>query len=531
MRTSPTLLATLALALACGRARVRDLDNADSGTDAGTDAGSEAGSDAGSDGGADAGVTYSISRVALHVHSAISHDACDHHGTDGGPLATLDQDCLDQLEAALCASRIDVAFLTDHPRYMDDKSLPDDLLLRGRGEIPITDGQGNVTGMRLACGAQLSAGWEGTHTMPLGLVRLPSDDAAYGTHVDVNTTLAAEQAMVAAVHDAGGIVWTAHSEAPDISASNLQQLQTDGMEWYNVHGNFIALLGGQGDLVGGTFDLGSIGQLVDALKGLEPFLKGGHGAADLAYLPLLRAHFPEVGLQKWHQVLGARRVSAALGNDVHQNVSVKPLCKGALAMAACQVAAAAYPNVLTSLAAGGQLLLSDGERIDSYARVLRWLNNRALVKSPGIDGAREAMAHGRAYGVFAVLGEPGPVAFQARTASGDVLEMGDEGAAQGATLLVRLPDPPAPELGPRWTAADAARAQLHTLLWRTTAGGPELAAEWWQNSTRVEFAAPGPGHYSVEMRIVPRHLDGLGASLALVGSEYRWVLMNAIELR
>ena len=61
--------------------------------------------------------------------------------------------------------------------------------------------------------------------------------------------------------------------------------------------------------------------------------------------------------------------------------------------------------------------------------------------------------------------------------------------------------------------------------------GPELAAEWRQNSTRVEFAAPGPGFYSVEMRIVPRHLDGLGASAFLAGSEYRWVLMNAIELR
>jgi len=35
----------------------------------------------------------------------------------------------------------------------------------------------------------------------------------------------------------------------------------------------------------------------------------------------------------------------------------------------------------------------------------------------------------------------------------------------------------------------------------------------------------------VEMRIVPRHLDGLGASAFLAAAEYRWVLMNAIELR
>src|SRR5260221_2983883 len=245
MRTS--FILCLALALACARAQVHELANEDAGSDAGADAAvsGDAGTDAGTDAGADAGpVTYSIQRVALHVHSAISHDACDHHSTDGGPLMSLDQDCLDQLEAALCSAKIDVAFLTDHPRYMDSKPLPDDLLLRGRGEQPLYDGQGNVKGMVLPCGTQVAAGWEGTHTMPLGLARLPIDDNAYGTHVDTSTSLADEQAMVAAVHASGGIVFTAHSEEPDITAANLQQLGTDGMEWYNVHGNFIALLGG-----------------------------------------------------------------------------------------------------------------------------------------------------------------------------------------------------------------------------------------------------------------------------------------------
>ena len=504
MRTSPVIL--LAAAIACGRARVQQsggAPRADGGTaDAGgisTDAGSTA----------DAGpVTYSIARVALHVHSAISHDACDHHATDGGPLASLDQDCLDQLEAALCSAKLDVAFLTDHPRFMDDKPMADDVLLRGRGEVPLRDADGNVVGMQLPCGTQVAAGWEGTHTMPLGLARMPADDNAFGTHIDANTSLA------------------------DIPASMLQSLKTDGMEWYNVHGNFIALLGGQGDLVGGTIDLPHIADLFDALKDLEPFLQGGNGAADLAYLPLLKAHFPEVGVQKWHQVLGARFVAAGLGNDVHRNVSVKPLCKGALAMAACQAVGAAYPNILTALGTGGQFMLTDNERLDSYARVLRWLNNRALVKSPGIDGAREARGHGRSYGVFAVLGEPGPVSFRARTAAGDVLQMGDSGNANGATLLVRLPDLPTPELGPQWSAADAARAQVHTLLWRTTADGPQLAAEWRQNSTSVEFTAPGPGMYSVEVRVTPHHLDNLvGSGASLTSTEYRWVLMNAIQLQ
>jgi hypothetical protein len=529
MRTS--LLCVAMAALACGRSRVEPASDSpipDAGAVASTP-------DAGVTPTPDAGPAYSVARVAFHLHSAISHDACDHHATNGGPLAGLDQDCLDQLESALCADRIDVAFLTDHPSFMDDKSIEDDVLLRGRGETPVRDANGNVVGMRLDCHdgrtVELAPGWENQHTMPLGLRRLMTNRSAYGTPTNAATSFADEQVALAAVHEAGGIYFTAHSEEPELPASLLKSLPTDGMEWYNVHGNIIALIGGQGDLLGGSFDLAHIRQFIDTIKDLEPFLLGGHAEADLVYLVLLQAHFPEVGLQKWHEVLGSRFIAGGLGNDVHQNVSVKPLCKGALAMAVCKAAAALYPNVLTALAAEGQLLLSDGKRIDSYARVIRWLNNRALVTGPGIDAARDAMGRGRSYGVFAVLGEPGPVRFQARSSSGALLEMGDQGSAAGATLIARMPDRPAPELGAQWSAADAQRAQLHALLWRTTPSGPALAAEWRDFSAQVELPAPGPGSYSLEIRLVPHHLDGLlGSARPLAANEFRWVLTNAIVL-
>jgi hypothetical protein len=471
-------------------------------------------------------VTYRIARVALHLHSAISHDACDHHGADGGPLASLDQDCLDQLEAALCADRIDVAFLTDHPRYMDSKPIEDDVLLRGRGETALRGADGAVTGAQLPCGTQLAAGWEGTHTMPLGLSRLltDTDPDAYHIAIDDSTSIADMQTALATVHAAGGVLFTAHSEGVDLPEPVLEQVLTDGMEWYNVHGNFIALLGGAGDLLTGPGPR----EVIDSIKDLEPFLWGGRAEADLGLLPLLKVHFPETGMQKWVQVLAARPIAAGLGNDVHRNVSVAPLCKGAVAMAACQAVSTLYPNVLTALAAGGQLLLSDGERMDSYARVLRWFNNRALVTSMDIAGAREAIGRGRSYGLFAVFGEPGAVSFQARAADGTLLQMGDQGAAAGATLLLRLPDPPSPELGPQWTAADAARAQLHAIVWR----GEDQLAAFDTFSAEVELPVDAPGRYWVEIRLVPHHLDGLVAgSSELTSAEYRWVLMNAIDLR
>src|SRR5438309_1451473 len=255
LRTSAVLL--LWSALGCGRARIQQVDtppDAAVGTPPAADDAGNAPEDAGAQASADAGpVTWQIARVALHLHSAISHDACDHHGTDGGPLVSLDQDCLDQLEAALCSQRIDVAFLTDHPRYMDSKPIEDDVLLRGRGEMALRDGSGAVIGAQLPCGTQVSPGWEGTHTMPLGLTRQLTDaeSNAYRTHTDNTETMADIQAALATVHAAGGVYFTAHSEEPDLPESLLEQLPTDGMEWYNIHGNFIALLGGQGALLTG----------------------------------------------------------------------------------------------------------------------------------------------------------------------------------------------------------------------------------------------------------------------------------------
>src|SRR5262249_33750099 len=154
----------------------------------------------------------------------------------------------------------------------------------------------------------------------------------------------------------------------------------------------------------------------------------------------------------------------------HQNVSVAPLCKGAVAQAACQLAGAAYPNVLTALANGGPLLLDDGQRIDSYARVLRWLNNRVPVRAGSVRAVTAALGSGAGYGVFAVLGEPGAVDLWAEGPAGHV-GMGQAGDWTNAVISARLPDLPAPELGAQWTPDDAARAELRAVLWRTTVAG------------------------------------------------------------
>src|SRR5207237_3005622 len=88
----------------------------------------------------DAGFAWQTARVALHVHSAISHDACDGHSKDGGALATLDQACLHQLKDALCATKLDVALLTDHPAHMDERPFLEDLLYEPQRGETLVDG-------------------------------------------------------------------------------------------------------------------------------------------------------------------------------------------------------------------------------------------------------------------------------------------------------------------------------------------------------------------------------------------------------
>ena len=543
--------AAVFLLAACGRRAEIGLSPADAGEDAGSDAGADAGADAGFDAGADAGSDagspagpdsgpWSTARAILHLHSPLSHDACDGHSDLVGTLAARDQSCLQQLFDALCADKIDVAFVTDHPSYVRDQTFEDALLFQGhagqalldRTGAPVPPGAQGATTDRVSCpggrSVLVATGWEGTHTLPLGLEQKLADPM-YSVATTGDAPLADQQALLAAIHDAKGIYFTAHSEEPDLPASRLVELKTDGMEWYNPHGNFKHLLGQ--DQVGGGIDYTQLPTILGSLKGLEPFLAGSSGQADLILLDLLQAGFPEQGYDKVHEVIGQRRIATGLGSDVHQNVSVKPLCKGAVAMAACKAVAGAYPNLLTELAAGGQLVLSDGVRLDSFARIMRWLNNRVLVHEVSMPAVRDALGAGRSYGLFAVFGEPGGYAVWADTSAGR-LELGGEGPAAGAVLHARLPDLPVPELGAQWTPAEAALAQLHVILFRTTAAGKVVAGEWTQFGAQVDVPAPGPGAYTFEVRLTPKHLAaGLGPASKLAEGEYRWILPNPVFLR
>jgi hypothetical protein len=174
-------------------------------------------------------------------------------------------------------------------------------------------------------------------------------------------------------------------------------------------------------------------------------------------------------------------------------------------------------------------LLADGERVDSYRRMMIWFSNHLLVRP--IDGGgfddralKEALKAGRLYGVFEVLGFP--VGFDYRAeAAGLVHEMGEEVALADHPVLIaarpRLRDPDPKAAAPLITTR---------ILRATDHGFEELASS---TTADVSFMPTAPGAYRAEVRITPHHLAAyLGGYTGTIDvRDFPWVYSNPIYVR
>ena len=475
----------------------------------------------------DAEPAWQEMRGAVHVHSVFSHDACDGNGLPGGLPDPL---CMAQLRDSLCGAGFAFVGLTDHPSFMRDHAFVDDLLFdASAGDVLVEEG-GEAIANRMACpgGATVlvTAGYEANHTMPIGLKgHLPTPELYSG--VDDAMLLADAQALVDGLKAGGAVTALAHSEGEDLSAQRIVDAGFEAMEWYNPHGNFKTVLGG--DTV-----TGDPLAVIDLVKSMESFLLGSDSgaSADLLYL-LLLPEWPQAGFDKWREVNRQASVTGLLGSDVHQNVSVDPVCGSDPGVQAlCAVAAAAWPNALTLLLSGGQITLADGERIDGYDRIFRWLDNRVLATEATHGAITQSIRDGRSFGVFRVFGEPEGFAFTADFGDGVARALGADREGP-ATMRVVAPIPEAIEGGAPFTPADAGNASVRITLLRTDAAGTVVV--------RDEVVAPGAvleqpvadaGAYSVEIHVTPHHLaTALGDESALADIEYLWVITNPIRVR
>lgn len=402
----------------------------------------------------------------VHAHSAYSHDACDGQPRNGAGV--YDEACFSDFRRDVCAAKHDFVFLTDHGDSFVENEFPDVLLHRPMlGDTLVTHGAG-PTANRLSCPdadpVLVMAGTE-TGTMPVGLERHLQDRGLY-SGTDARSIDAAKQV--------GAVVLVAHTE--DWTLEQLSTMPLDGFEMFNLHRASLQNLGTAAELV------------------LEV------DRADLSGLPHPDAFFTSFTLDdqtyfsRWGTLFarGVRRVTT-MGTDCHRNT---------------------FPQ-----------LLQDGERIDSYRRMMSMFANHLLVR-PEADSSfddrslKEALRARRLYGTFDFLGVPTGFDFFAK--EGDVVrEMGDEARlSAGVTFEVTAP---------RVRDLDAAAPQptITTRLLRAIEGGWEEVAK--TTDATLRFSPTQPGAYRAEIRIVPAHLRAhLGKRLTFGRAERPWVMANAI---
>jgi hypothetical protein len=411
-------------------------------------------------------------RGIIHLHSPFSHDACD-----GDPRAfdgALDEDCLADLKRGLCTTRMDYAALTEHDDSMADDAFEDLLLVRGNDELIEIDSEPRAA--RVACESGhtvvLFTGGE-NDLMPIMIDRHPAGTAQQRHDFYNANSVAAVQAFA----DIGGMTVIPHAEG--WTTDEIRALAPAGLEVYQLHANIDPGIRADDLGLDGPAAIQAVLEFADTSEtGPEP---------DLALLSFLEPNTPSI--THWDALLGeGMRLFGTAGTDAHQN---------------------ALP-----------IEMRDGERGDSYRRMIRWFSNVALVTDRDDPAAIEdAVRAGRLFIAFELFGTP--VGFDA--VAGDV-EIGGE-VEPGATLTVTVPTVyelddslPAPVIRARILRVNADGTTTEV----AAGAGPTVEAT---------LTDDGPA-YRVEVLITPHHL---GPYLGSLGTEHAereqvWVYSNPFYL-
>ena len=431
-----------------------------------------------SDAGADSGPPGPLAvrgwlhaRAGLHVHSTHSHDACDGDPwPDGAPNAA----CVDDLRRGACAAGFSALFLSEHSGTMADVPFEEVLVpLHREGDRWLGPAGATVAlGLRCPDGSEIAVlpGAENA-LMPLALDRHP--EAA-----DLNARYRGRSVEdVEAFAAAGAVTFVNHTE--DWETGEIAALPVDGIEVYNLHANIDPKTN------------------LAALSRAGPFLALGEDAPDPDLAPLGFLLESEAGLAHWSRLAQQRRTVGVLAHDSHQNVK--------------------------------ELLgpFSDGDRLDSYRRVLAWFSDVLLVRQVDTASLKEALRGGRLYVAFDFLGRP--VGFDALVvdAAGEVVCEQGAGVPFSDGLEVRVTLPALSEEVQEGVDPPEIRARLL----RMEADGTTFVVA--ESLSDPSWAVPAPGVYRVEVRIVPHHLrPRLGTTATeLSERDLPWIYGNPFYLQ
>lgn len=417
-------------------------------------------------------------RSIVHLHSTHSHDACDDKPRLEGMY---NMPCLMSLRQALCAARIDIAWLTDHPTHMTEVPFEDALLhLPQEGDALILEDQAPIANV-ISCADSshkvlVRVGAE-DELMPVGLKRHLSTDEAERLRLHNNRDQEAADAM----RDAGALVWQAHSEERTIEV--LRAVPLDGMEIYQLHANIDPNRREEWLGLDPTAPIIALAPFLRARNLMHP---------DLAFLAFLEDNTPS--LKRWASLLVERPVVGSAGTDAHENVFRQET--------------------------------TDGERLDSYRRMMSWFSNYVLVDDVAQDllpeASQRALSQGRLFIGFDVLGDPSGFGAWLEV-EGQRHEIGASVSAAQANATLHFH---APELvGPtgiiaktRWRVLVAREGD-----WQIVAEGDKTGDQ------RVSLDQPGA--YRVELRTTAEHLRPLMPGYEdYAAKEFPWIVANAFRL-
>lgn len=415
---------------------------------------------------------FVTARGIIHSHSPYSHDGCDKKGLDenGVPNAT----CVDHLRKGMCDAGEDFVFLTDHAANMAYAEMKD-LLFIEPGDEPLTDPDGAPFGNFIPCEngrrVLLMTGNE-NDLMSVGIEKhLPGDAETRKTLYESDGA-----ATVDAMHDVGALVFLAHTESR--TPEYLKTIPVDGVEIYNIHAAI------DPDIRKDYLGLDGF----EAAASILPFTRQDEFGPepDLAILGFLQ-YLPQYG-QLWDPMLAERNVTGSIGTDVHENT---------------------FPGILR-----------DGERGDSYRRLMRWISNVVLVD--GIiapSTVKAAVKAGRSYVAFEVLGVPSGFDFHAEDGT-SMVEMGGQ-AKPGSKIMVNIPKV--------WDLDPAVEAPAITMKLLRISNGSTTTVSEGSEDIRIDSAEAGV--YRVEVMITPHHLKPyLGDTPDTYIREVPWLLSNAIRI-
>ncbi|MDG1483075.1 MAG: hypothetical protein P8R54_26035 [Myxococcota bacterium] len=406
-------------------------------------------------------------RGLIHLHSPYSHDACDGEPLiDGAPNAP----CLADLRAGLCATAMDFAYVTDHPTHAAAQTYSDLLFIQG-DDVPVEQ-DGEVVAKRMFCESGHSTLWMPgieDELMPVGLHAHAGETPEQRDAIYRSGTVEALQAE----RDAGALVFTAHTEGRDrADLEMLVDAGLTGVEIFNLHAMFDPGIRSE------DLGLDSLGWLKD----IAPFTSAdGTAEPDLFFLAVLSEQTPSI--EHWDALQARGPVVGVAGTDAHQNVL--------------------------------PLLLRDGERGDSYRRMMRWLSNHLLVASDAPSDYDEALAAGRAYVAFEILGTPTGLDWSYHH-NDTTYEMGSRPDSTGGTLTLSCPT--LTDSSPRGAAEPDIEATIFKdgEPWKQTCG---------------EFTVEDPGIYRVRIDITPWHLEEfLGEEPAAWLTPRPWIYTNTITV-